>query len=262
MMNKLRGNRLALGLAVIGTAAWLAGCDQFGGGPSVSGNSDYRRAKNYFEAKDYRSAAEAYEQALQVNPEFAPAHLEAGLLYDDKLNDPISAIYHYRRYLALKPDSDKRQLVQDFIERAKLTLAAKLPQSPIVDPGELTRLQNEKTTLMQENTQLKSRVAELEKALAGRVSRPVAVAPVPPAPAPPRTPVAPAAAPIATPVAVARPATAPRGRTHTVQKGDTLYSLALQYYGTRAAWDKIYQANRAALSHKDQLKLGQELVIP
>ena len=47
-----------------------------------------------------------------------------------------------------------------------------------------------------------------------------------------------------------------------MKQGETLYSLALQYYGTRAAWEKIYQANRNALPNRDQLKVGQSLVIP
>jgi nucleoid-associated protein YgaU len=53
-----------------------------------------------------------------------------------------------------------------------------------------------------------------------------------------------------------------RARMHVVQKGDTLYSLALRYYGTRSAWERIYQANRSGLSSRDQLKIGQQLVIP
>ena len=53
-----------------------------------------------------------------------------------------------------------------------------------------------------------------------------------------------------------------RARTHLVQKGDTLQSLALRYYGTRSAWEKIYQANRSGLPSKDQLKVGQQLLIP
>ncbi|MGO9528764.1 MAG: LysM peptidoglycan-binding domain-containing protein [Verrucomicrobiia bacterium] len=54
----------------------------------------------------------------------------------------------------------------------------------------------------------------------------------------------------------------PRARTHIVQRGDTLQSLALRYYGSRAAWEKIFQANRSGLPSKDQLKVGQQLVIP
>jgi nucleoid-associated protein YgaU len=54
----------------------------------------------------------------------------------------------------------------------------------------------------------------------------------------------------------------PRLRTYIVQRGDTLQSLALRYYGSRAGWEKIFQANRSGLASKDQLKVGQQLVIP
>ena len=61
----------------------------------------------------------------------------------------------------MEPKSDKRQLVEDFIERAKLSLASKLPQSSVVDPADMTRLQTEKAALMQENGTLRARIAEL-----------------------------------------------------------------------------------------------------
>jgi tetratricopeptide (TPR) repeat protein len=61
--------------------------------------ANYRRAKASYERRDFQAAAESYTKALEVNPEFARAHFEFGLLCDDKLGDPVSAIYHYRRYL-------------------------------------------------------------------------------------------------------------------------------------------------------------------
>jgi|HubBroStandDraft_6_1064221.scaffolds.fasta_scaffold77070_3 tetratricopeptide (TPR) repeat protein len=233
---------------------------------------NYLRAQKFSEQQDFQAAAEFYKKTLSVNPDFAKAHLELGLLSDEKLGDPITAIYHYRRYLELRPDSEKRQLVEDFIERAKLSLAAKLPQSSVADPGELVRLQNDKAALLQENAMLRSRVAELEKATtlaATAVAEPptaaVALAAGPgnvvipgPAPAPN---IVMAAAPVTT---LGEPVSAEPARVHSylVQKGDTLQSLALRYYGTRSAWEKIYQANRNGLPSKDQLKVGQQLVIP
>src|SRR5258707_487263 len=91
--------------------------------------ANYQPGRKLYEQSDFQGAAEFYNRALAINPDFANAHLELGLVCDDKLGDPIAAIYHYRRYLELRPDSEKRQLVMDFIERAKVSLAAKLPQS-------------------------------------------------------------------------------------------------------------------------------------
>ena len=196
--------------------------------------TDYQQARKAVETGDFKAAVALYDKVLRAYPDSARAHLELGMLYDEKMGEPITAIYHYRQYLALQPDSGKKQVVEDFIERAKLSLAAKLPQSPGVDPAELTRLQNE-------NAALRMRVTELEK-----VPAPAPVPPPAPAVEPPPSP---APAPAET-------------RTHVVQKGDTLQSLALRYYGTRSAWEKIYTANRAILPSKDQLKVGQQLVIP
>ncbi len=54
------------------------------------------------------------------------------------------------------------------------------------------------------------------------------------------------------------------GKTHEVQKGDTLYSLARKYGKTPAprVIDRIYAANREQLKSRDALKLGQVLTIP
>ena len=265
-------SRRLFAFAVAAFLALWVGCERQSGPVSeaeAEGEVNYQRAKRLYEQRDFQGAAEFYKKALSVNADFASAHLELGLLCDDKLGDPITAIYHYRRFLELRPDSEKRQLVEDFIERAKLSLAAKLPQSPTVDPSELTRLQHDKATLLQENAMLRSRVAELEKVASAAEPLPPTptVGPVASSPAPaPGTAVT--ATPMPAPGIVMAAATessfaeSPRARVYVVQRGDTLQSLALRYYGTRAAWEKIYQANRSGLPSKDQLKVGQQLVIP
>lgn len=53
------------------------------------------------------------------------------------------------------------------------------------------------------------------------------------------------------------------GRIHVVQRGDTLFKLARQYYnGDASQWKRIYEANRAQIPNRDVLKVGQQLVIP
>ena len=191
---------------------------------------DYQRARKAVDSGDFRAAVGLYRRVIREAPDVARPHLELGLLYDEKIGDPISAIYHYRQYLALRPDSEKKQLVADFIERAQLTLAAKLTPATGADPAELTRLQ-------MENASLHRRVMELERAASTE----------------PATNPLPASEMVAESV---------KSRTHIVQKGDTLQSLALRYYGTRSNWEIIYAANRTILPSKDQLRVGQQLVIP
>ena len=50
--------------------------------------------------------------------------------------------------------------------------------------------------------------------------------------------------------------------THTVQPGDTLSKIAEDYYGDRAQYMRIYEANRDQLKDPDQIRVGQELRIP
>lgn len=51
-------------------------------------------------------------------------------------------------------------------------------------------------------------------------------------------------------------------RFHTVQKKETLYSLARQYYNDQSRWKDIYEANRAELADPNRIRIGQRLVIP
>lgn len=222
------------------------------------------KARKAVEQRDFETAVKLYRQALMVNPKLADAHLEIGMLYEDKQKDPISAIYHYRRCLEVESRASKREMAQDFIERARVSLLTSLPQSTMLDADALARVQSEKTALVHENELLRARVAELEQDLAENAAAEIlrAEAALPPPP-----PVAPWGSP---PVGTAEPppVTQPvetghaSARTHLVQKGDTLYSLSLRYYGSRSDWQKIYQANRHTMTSKDQLKIGQQLVIP
>jgi len=51
-------------------------------------------------------------------------------------------------------------------------------------------------------------------------------------------------------------------RYHTVQRKDTLYNLARQYYNDERSWKKIYQANSDVIHDPNQIYPGQKLLIP
>jgi nucleoid-associated protein YgaU len=63
---------------------------------------------------------------------------------------------------------------------------------------------------------------------------------------------------------VPRPARKPllESTTYTVKPGDSLRTIALQYYGTKDAFVRIFKANRSRLSSPDSIRVGQQLKIP
>ena len=52
------------------------------------------------------------------------------------------------------------------------------------------------------------------------------------------------------------------GRRYTVQPGDSLSAIAQRFYGRANEYNKIFEANRDKLSDPNQIRPGQELVIP
>lgn len=60
-----------------------------------------------------------------------------------------------------------------------------------------------------------------------------------------------------------RPNTQRVPQSHTVVAGNTLWSIAVRYYGSGAQYNKIYNANKALIgSDPNIIKVGQKLVIP
>ncbi|HBL16903.1 MAG: hypothetical protein A2X36_08145 [Elusimicrobia bacterium GWA2_69_24] len=53
-----------------------------------------------------------------------------------------------------------------------------------------------------------------------------------------------------------------RPTQHAVQSGDSLRSLAVQYYGDPARWVDLYRANRGQVGADGDLKPGQTLMLP
>ncbi len=52
------------------------------------------------------------------------------------------------------------------------------------------------------------------------------------------------------------------GGSYTVQKGDSLWSIALRAYGDGYKWTSIYQANKNIISNPGMLFVGWELTLP
>ena len=58
------------------------------------------------------------------------------------------------------------------------------------------------------------------------------------------------------------PAHEDRPAEYVIEEGDTLYKLAIRFYGNRSAWSRIREANKAVISTDGRIKVGQRIVLP
>lgn len=105
-----------------------------------------------------------------------------------------------------------------------------------------------------------------------------AAAPTPTTAAVPTAPAAPPPSPqrpqLASPVASPSPASSSAsasstatpevaGQTYEVESGDTLATIATQFYDDASQWRRIYDANKDSIgADPDKLKIGMKLTIP
>jgi tetratricopeptide (TPR) repeat protein len=267
----------SLWLPLLGALALgLAGC---GGNERLSYAAEtdepaYREGTALLKTGRKQEALNAFLKVIvKRGDDSAESHLEAGLLYLQYINDPLSAIYHFRKYLALRPNSPQAPLVRQRIDAATREFARTLPAQPLETQLQRVDLVATLDRLKQENESLKKELADLkanrgnaaimppDKAIPPAVESPVgrfnfSTDPIPVV----RTRPAPVAAARVTPPAAARPAAGPR--THIVQSGETLSKIALRYYNNRAKWRDIFAANRGVMKNESDLKVGMQLKIP
>lgn len=60
----------------------------------------------------------------------------------------------------------------------------------------------------------------------------------------------------------APPASSSESRTYTVKKGDSLWKIAKQFYGSGESWSRIHDANRDVIKDPDLIQPGWVLRIP
>jgi LysM repeat protein len=253
----------ALALLTLGLAAGCGNATKLVAVPETA-DPQYQTGEEMLKENRPDDALAAFLNVIKAREDDAPeSHLETGLLLLNVKNDPISAIYHFQKYLVAKPTSDQAPRVAELIETAKKNFARSLPMHPVSAYDEAD-LMDQIKTLQTENENLRQQLAggpavRLTSGIpfGNPVTTLAPVTPVanPGAPAP-RTPV-PVTATAVTPVT----ATA-SGKTYTVKDHDTLSSISQALYGTRSRWQDIYNLNRDKLSSPESLHAGQVLNLP
>ena len=178
-----------------------------------------------------------YKRLLHQRPDSPVVRLKLATLYDEVLNDPVAALYHYNVYLTLAPSSPDAPAVEGYrlMARAKLLRDLKresLPKPPSDTFDEQIRLVK---ALKAENNRLAKALRETDlryNALRQRMS----------------------AVPRKSPVTQVPP---PAGELYTVRSGDTLSGIA---HSRGISLRNLMQAN--GLNASSLLRAGQVLKIP
>ena len=181
---------------------------------------------------DFLRAISLYEAALDDSPHCAEVHYKLALLYDDKMNEPLNALHHFKRYLVLSPGGPHANDVRNLMKRDEISLVTSFSGDSVMTRIEAARLKNE-------NLDLRKQLEE--RSIARGVTDKST----------PKT---------ATPVA---PSSKKSGaQSYVVKQGDTLASISRKFYRTSARWKKILDANKKNIQDPEKLKIGQSLVIP
>lgn len=253
-------------------------------------------AKN---AGNYQEAAKYLEEFLTICPKSAETHLRLALLYSDNLDEPLKAVYHFRKYLELAPNDTKNaDDINGFTELAKKHLYEKLKEEYKDNSANIALNEDlEKTkerlnkyveyskALETQNQQMKQRLREIAAQRSAPVRKPQATTETPvrttaPAVAAGTAGTASSVSQIASANGVTPTATATSQGTgttaaasagtaagaklgsYTVKAGDTLIGISRKIYGSPKYYKLIADANKGVIPASMQVRVGQVIKIP
>jgi LysM repeat protein len=209
------------------TALLSAGCDRM---ITPRHAQQLKDAESKAAAGDFARAISLYESALEDRPGDAEVHYKLALLYDDKMNDPLDALHHFKRYLIIAPNGARANDVKGFVKRDEIALLTSLSGDALISRAEATRLRNENLSLRKDLDEARGRthIAAIEQSLTPGKTK----------------------------------GTETSKQTYVVQRGDTLASISRKFYKTSTRWKQILDANRNVIDNPKNLAPGQTLVIP
>jgi tetratricopeptide (TPR) repeat protein len=144
--------RIVLAIALLA----FAGCDRMITPRSTQSIKDAEAKAN---VGDYASAITLYEAALDGTAKTADIHYRLAVLYDDKLNDPLNALHHFKRFVALTPNGAHANDAKNFMKRDELAVVTQMSGDSVVPRAEAARLKNENLTLRRELDEARARTA-------------------------------------------------------------------------------------------------------
>ncbi len=273
---------VALFAAVVAVLYILSagGCD-FGKEAVVKETNEthFVRGQDELRRGNVSEAMSAFLKVVEKRKDAPESHFELGRIYLDNMNDPIQAIYHFKKFLELKPNSQVSPMVRQMIDTAQKKFAASLPESPFENNVRRMELEELLQKVQKENLELKQKLdAAIRQVDRLKSTQRVSVSPTRseseqrarqvesrtvPSNAQQRDTTARRSQDASSSTTNSTPqVTRDIPATYTVQAGDTLSNISRKVYGTKNRWREIYRANRDRMATPESLKPGQVLRIP
>ena len=254
-------------LAIILCASVLAGCDDPPPELEEQDNLHILTGQERIEQEQWDDAIREFKAALEEHPQYALPDLNLALIYHEQTHDYARAIYHYQRYLEKRPDTEKAPMISDWIQQAKVLLAAEVGRTGDGIPEEIVRLKRANNLLRYRLRLLATPAPQREETQPPAAATPApqreeAQPPVAATLVPQPETVEPEPTPVsATPIPrIQTPAPIPE--TYKVLPGDTLSKIARTIYGDSSKWREIYGANLDQMETPNDLKAGAVIIIP
>ncbi len=154
------GRRVLLGGIAFGLLVAGIGCHRVGAlDAKERNNQDVAKAYEMIDQGDYAKAITIFREALDAYPTMARPHLDLALLLHDRQKDFLRAIYHYQRYLELRPDAEKKDMIEGRILQAERSFVAQRVTVNQADGISATELFDENQRLQQSLEQLNRTLA-------------------------------------------------------------------------------------------------------
>lgn len=119
----------------------------------------FKRAVKAQDSNELGLAIAYFNRYLSLNPESSKTHLRLASIYDENLDKPLRAVYHYERFLEYSPNSPEADSVKKWKEAALRKYYFKVRRK-LNDPEDVNVLQN---SLFLTEQELKKNKFELKK---------------------------------------------------------------------------------------------------
>ena len=247
-------------IVILAGFAFITGCNKINPASEiellVTSDSAFTNAVELQKSGDLIGARDSFRKIVIAQPTNALARLHYGILLQDvPPSDPYVALSQFEAYLVLSPDSEKKSLVEERIQKARQQISKRFDESLIIDHEnkinayivQIRELNNKITALEKDIEIGKKLLAKSEEDRNAEITRNKRLNSI-----------------IDTlssgGLSTQLPELSNANRSYTVKRGDTLWSLAREVYGDPNRNADIGAAN--GIKDGEKLVEGRVLIIP